>query len=188
MAFAGSDGHGLTRASPPARYGSRDPGGLPQICASGITIGSTVATSIKLFGFSALWWYLFPGTLGPWTAQHEGAAIIRNWVRLRFGPSGEPGRPIALTVVPQLDPSDDPAVTLPQFLFEVLGVVPPLLLVLLSSVVAARVVSVSLFAPPPSPSTGPSASHSGLGDALGRVAAATNRTPAPSAVQRRRPA
>ena len=140
-----------------------------QVAASGITVGSTVGTSVKLFGFSALWYYLFPGTLGPWTAHHEDAAVVRNWVRLRYDPSAVS----TLTATPQLDPSADRAVAVPQFLFELIPAVLPILLAIATSALAARVILGDCFGrrPQPAAAATPAAARpgGGLGGAVGKV-------------------
>ena len=142
-----------------------------QVAASGITVGSTVGTSVKLFGFAALWYYLFPGTLGPWTAYHEDAAVVRNWVRLRY----DPAAPSTLTALPQLDPSTDRAVAVPQFLFELIPAVLPILLAIATSAVAARVLLGDCFGRRPQPAAATAAAGAtarpagGLGGAVGTV-------------------
>ena len=147
---------------------------LPQVCTSGITIGSTVGTSIKLFGFAALWRYPFPGHMGEWVSVHEDAAVVRNWLRLRYNPQGQHmGEPV-LVAVPQLDPSSDWAIVGPQIAFEVLPGILQVLITIVTGLIAALIVMRELFAPPVA-AAAPNAA-TGLSRAVGAAVAATERT------------
>jgi len=114
--------------------GGTDDTCIRQVATSGMSIGSTVLNSPKIYVFVLLWYYILPVQVGEWVAMHTDGFLGKNFVVLRHTPGSA-----ELEVMPFLDQDMSMLASALQTLFEL---VPHSLILALTimSIVSARLI------------------------------------------------